>query len=79
MEIPSSAAGLLVELSVKEGDKVSQGSLIAVLEVADAAAPEVASPAAKSKPSGRPPVFTTASTCEPSGFMRRIAPDSTPV
>jgi hypothetical protein len=35
--------------------------------------------AVKSKPSGRPPVFTTASTCEPSGFLRRIAPDSTPV
>lgn len=50
MEIPSSAAGILVELSVKEGDKVSQGSLIAVLEVADAVAPEVASPAAKPKP-----------------------------
>ena len=40
MEIPSSAAGVLVELAVKEGDKVSQGSLLAILELASAAAAE---------------------------------------
>lgn len=50
MEIPSSSAGVVVELSVKEGDKVSQGSLIAVLEVAEAAAPTEAPPAAKPEP-----------------------------
>lgn len=37
MEIPSPAAGVLLELSVKEGDRVSQGSLLAVLEISDAA------------------------------------------
>lgn len=33
MEIPSPEAGVLVELAVKEGDRVSQGSLLALLEV----------------------------------------------
>lgn len=32
MEIPSPEAGVLVELAVKEGDRVSQGSLLAILE-----------------------------------------------
>jgi dihydrolipoamide dehydrogenase len=37
MEIPSSAAGVIKELKVKVGDEVSEGALIAVLEVADGA------------------------------------------
>ena len=36
MEIPSPAAGRLVELSVAEGDKVSEGVLIALLEPSEA-------------------------------------------
>ncbi len=40
MEIPSSAAGTVKELKVKSGDKVSQGSLILLLE--EAAGPSVA-------------------------------------
>lgn len=38
MEIPSSHSGVLRELKVQLGDKVSQGSLLAVLETADASA-----------------------------------------
>ncbi len=38
MEIPSPEAGVLVELAVKEGDRVSQGSLLAILEAGPAAA-----------------------------------------
>ncbi len=45
MEIPSSAAGVLVELAVKEGDKVSQGSLLAILELVSDAAADAAVPA----------------------------------
>ncbi|BCN38872.1 acetyltransferase component of pyruvate dehydrogenase complex [Alicycliphilus denitrificans] len=40
MEIPSSHAGVVKALTVKLGDKVKQGSVIAELETADAAAPE---------------------------------------
>lgn len=44
MEIPSSHAGVIKELKVKLGDKVAEGSLLLVLETADAQA--AASPAA---------------------------------
>ncbi|MDT8450807.1 MAG: dihydrolipoyl dehydrogenase [Wenzhouxiangellaceae bacterium] len=37
MEVPSSAAGTLVELKVSEGDEVSEGDVIAVVESEDAA------------------------------------------
>ncbi|AMO96978.1 dihydrolipoyl dehydrogenase [Collimonas fungivorans] len=39
MEIPSSHAGVIKEVKVKVGDKVSEGSLILVLETTGAAAP----------------------------------------
>jgi pyruvate dehydrogenase E2 component (dihydrolipoamide acetyltransferase) len=45
MEIPSSHAGVLKELKVKLGDKINIGDLLAVLEVAGAAA-SVAAPVA---------------------------------
>ena len=51
MEIPSSHAGVLKELRVALGDKVKQGSVIAVIETASAgaaAAPAAAAPAAAS-------------------------------
>ena len=49
MEIPSSAAGVVKELKVKLGDKVSRGSALLVLEAAEAAAaapPPVSAPKA---------------------------------
>ena len=49
LEVPSPAAGKVVAITVKEGDKVSQGSVIMVLEGAatsDAPAPAAAPPAA---------------------------------
>ncbi|AFC87027.1 dihydrolipoyl dehydrogenase [Frateuria aurantia] len=48
MEIPSSAAGVIKSLSVKVGDNVNAGSVIAVLEVVEAA---VTPPVEKSAPS----------------------------
>ena len=60
MEVPAPQAGVVKELKVKSGDKVSQGSLILMLEARDAAAApasgaEISSPpAAKdSSSSGR--------------------------
>ena len=49
MEIPSSAAGVVKEVSVKLGDKVSEGSLLLMLE-AKAAAPASAPRAAPAAP-----------------------------
>ena len=42
MEIPSSHAGIVKEIKVKLGDKVSEGSVILVLETADVPAAVVA-------------------------------------
>ncbi|MGK5002991.1 dihydrolipoyllysine-residue acetyltransferase [Janthinobacterium sp. LB2P70] len=47
MEIPSSHAGVVKELKVNVGDKIAEGSLVLLLEVADdASAPAPAAPAA---------------------------------
>jgi dihydrolipoamide dehydrogenase len=53
MEIPSSASGRIVELKVKLGDRVKEGSVIALLE-ADAAA-DAAPPAAAPVPAAASP------------------------
>jgi pyruvate dehydrogenase E2 component (dihydrolipoamide acetyltransferase) len=56
MEIPSSHAGVVKEVKVKLGDKVSQGSLVAVLEGAGGAAvPAPAAPAAAALPAAGMP------------------------
>jgi dihydrolipoamide dehydrogenase len=52
MEIPSSAAGVVKDLKVAVGDKVSEGSLILTLE--SAAAATAAPPATASAPSAAP-------------------------
>jgi dihydrolipoamide dehydrogenase len=50
MEIPSSHAGTIKELKVKLGDKVSEGSVIAVVEAASAASVPPPVPAAAAAP-----------------------------
>ena len=47
MDVPSTAAGRIVEVSVKKGDRVSKGSQVAVIEAAEAAATAPAKPAAQ--------------------------------
>ncbi|TNF61244.1 MAG: dihydrolipoyllysine-residue acetyltransferase, partial [Burkholderiales bacterium] len=55
MEIPSSTAGVVRELKVQLGDKVSEGSVVLVLEAAgEAAAPAAAPAAAAPAPSPAP-------------------------
>ena len=61
MEIPSSTAGVVKELRVKLGDKVSEGSVVLVLEATGAAAapPAPVSEQKQAKPSAdRPPAAT---------------------
>ncbi|MEB0013309.1 dihydrolipoyllysine-residue acetyltransferase [Glaciimonas sp. Gout2] len=45
MEIPSTQAGVVKEVKIKVGDKVSQGTLILVVETAGGTAPAVSAPA----------------------------------
>jgi pyruvate dehydrogenase E2 component (dihydrolipoamide acetyltransferase) len=55
MEIPSSHAGVVKDIKVKLGDKVSKGSLVVVLEgAAGAAAPAAAAPAPANAPAIAP-------------------------
>ena len=62
MEIPSSHAGVVKELKVSVGDKIAEGSLVLLLEVADdasapapAAAAPAAAPAAEAAPAAAAP------------------------
>jgi dihydrolipoamide dehydrogenase len=65
MEVPATAAGKVVELKVKVGDKLSEGSVVAIIEAegaAAAAAPatsEAAKPAAAPVPATPPPAADT--------------------
>jgi pyruvate dehydrogenase E2 component (dihydrolipoamide acetyltransferase) len=64
MEIPSSAAGVVKELRIKIGDKVSRGSIVLVLDSAGATAPALApAPAA---PKAAAPAKTVAAAPAPS-------------
>jgi len=67
MEIPSSHAGVVKELRVKLGDKVAEGSVVLMLEVAGAtAAPAVAAPVAAAAVAAAPaPAAVLAATAAP--------------
>ncbi|MGH8748691.1 MAG: dihydrolipoyllysine-residue acetyltransferase [Burkholderiales bacterium] len=54
MEIPSPAAGVVRELKVKVGDKISQGALILMVEEVAAAPVAAAAPAEKPAPAPKP-------------------------
>ncbi|NBT54708.1 MAG: dihydrolipoyllysine-residue acetyltransferase [Betaproteobacteria bacterium] len=56
MEIPSSHAGLVKEIKVQLGDKVKQGSLVLMLEVAGAAASPAAAAASEPKQASAPAI-----------------------
>ena len=62
MEIPASDAGVVKELKVKVGDKISEGSVVLVLEAADgaAAAASASAPAAPPAQSEAAPAPTAA-------------------
>jgi pyruvate dehydrogenase E2 component (dihydrolipoamide acetyltransferase) len=70
MEVPAPAAGMVKELRVKVGDKVSEGSLILLLE--SGAAEQAAAPAAAPKTAVSAP---PASTSAPSGVAEVRVPD----
>jgi pyruvate dehydrogenase E2 component (dihydrolipoamide acetyltransferase) len=74
MEIPSSHAGVVKELKVKVGDKVSEGSLLLMVETAGAAA---AAPAPAAAPTPQPaaaPAPVTAAA-ESGGAVTVVVPD----
>ncbi|QBB72066.1 dihydrolipoyllysine-residue acetyltransferase [Pseudolysobacter antarcticus] len=63
MEVPAPFAGVVTELKVKLGDEVSEGTVVAMIEVADAAAaaaPPAAKAAAPTAPTPAPAVAAPA-------------------
>ena len=78
MEIPSSHAGVVKELRVALGDKVSTGSLVLMLETADgAAAAPAAAATAVAAPAASAPAPETAPVAAPA--VPASAPASAPV
>ena len=81
MEIPSSAAGVVKEMRVKLGDKVSQGSLVLVLDAtggAAAPAPAPAPAAAKTAPPAKapaPPPPAAPAAAPTAGPIEVVVPD----
>lgn len=62
MEVPSTVAGVVKAIKVKEGDKVSEGDLIVDIETSAAAAPEA--PAQESTPAAPAPAAAPAAASE---------------
>ena len=80
MEVPSSAAGVLKSFSVKVGDEVSEGTVIAVLEAEEAGAAPAATPAPTSAPAApaAPAAATAAATAAKSASPAAPAPAKAP-
>jgi hypothetical protein len=74
MDVPSTHGGTVKELKVKLGDKVSQGTVIAVLEVASeaaAVAPAAAQPTPAKQAEPSAPAKQAAPSAQPPGTMRQ--------
>ena len=54
MEVPADAAGTILSISVKAGDKVSKGSAVAEIEVGASATPQTSAPTASPSPAPTP-------------------------
>jgi len=66
LEVPSPASGTVAEIRIKEGDKVSEGSVILMLEAGEAAAPvDAPNPEGVQEPEARPPAAMPAATETP--------------
>ena len=77
MEIPSSASGVVKALKVKVGDKVSEGSLVLLLEsdaASEAPAP-VAAPAPTPAPIASPAPSAASDASQASGPVNVLVPD----
>ena len=80
MEIPSSAAGVVKEIKVALGDKVSEGSLLLVLEAegvaaAGPAAPPPAAPPPAAPPPSAPPPAAPPPAAGASSIVEVVVPD----
>ncbi|WAT14626.1 dihydrolipoyllysine-residue acetyltransferase [Xanthomonas fragariae] len=85
MEVPSSVSGVVKEIKVKVGDSLSQGALVALIEVADAGADSASAPApapAPAAPAKAAAAPAPAAKAEPAaaassegGLVQALVPD----
>ncbi|WP_270828746.1 pyruvate dehydrogenase complex dihydrolipoyllysine-residue acetyltransferase [Aeromonas sp. QDB20] len=76
MEVPAPFAGVVKEIKVKAGDKVSTGSLIMVFEVAGAAPAVVAAPAPAAAPVAAPAAAAPAPVAQAAAASDFVANDA---
>ncbi|WP_324007893.1 pyruvate dehydrogenase complex dihydrolipoyllysine-residue acetyltransferase [Aeromonas dhakensis] len=76
MEVPAPFAGVVKEIKVKAGDKVSTGSLIMVFEVAGAAPAAVAAPAPAAAPVAAPAAAAPAPVAQAAAASDFVANDA---
>ena len=72
MEIPSSAGGVVTALKIALGDKVRQGSVVLLLEAADAAPAPTAAPGPAAAPATPTPAAQPAATATASNFAGSV-------
>jgi pyruvate dehydrogenase E2 component (dihydrolipoamide acetyltransferase) len=80
MEVPSSVSGVVKEIKVKVGDSLSEGKIVALIEVADGDAAPAAKPAAAAAPaaSKSEPAAAAAPVAAPAaagGVVEALVPD----
>ncbi len=80
MEVPAPFAGTVREIRVKLGDNLSEGSVVAMIEAADAAVPATAAsaPAPAASPAATPPAAPASAVVAPAAAPPVTAPTPTP-
>jgi pyruvate dehydrogenase E2 component (dihydrolipoamide acetyltransferase) len=74
MEVPSSAAGVVKEVRVKLGDRLSEGSVVVVLEAGEAVATEIPTDTEKKPPAPPPVAVVAAATVAVTGEVCDLRP-----
>ncbi|MCP5249566.1 MAG: dihydrolipoyllysine-residue acetyltransferase [Candidatus Accumulibacter sp.] len=75
MDVPSSAAGVVKEVRVQLGDKVSQGTVVVVLEASAGEAAPVAATGAATAVAAAPPPTAAPATASGGGAVEVVVPD----
>jgi len=79
LEVPSTADGVVKEIKVKIGDRLSEGGVVVVLEAAGAAAPAAPKPAAPAAAPSAPAPAAAAAPAAPAAAAPVAAASSGPV
>ena len=79
MDVPAPSAGVIKELKVKVGDKVSEGSVILLLEAAGATPSATSASAGVAAPAAAPPASPQPAAAAPAAAKPAAPPSAAPV